>query len=81
MCFHLGHLVQVSFNSCSIPGMLPARPVPADEMEADRRPTGGLECQVGLGIHGEPGLRVKATSSTTAKDNFSILFTLCTTGC
>ena len=32
-----------------------ARPIPADEME------------VGLGIHGEPGLRVKATSSTTAK--------------
>lgn len=46
----------VSFNSCSIPGMLPARPIPADEME------------VGLGIHGEPGLRVKATSSTTAKE-------------
>ncbi|CAE7749061.1 DHBK, partial [Symbiodinium pilosum] len=46
----------VSFNSCSIPGMLPGRPIPADEME------------VGLGIHGEPGLRVKATSSTTAKE-------------
>eukprot|EP00439_Symbiodinium_sp_Y106_P068669 s503_g11.t1 len=46
----------VSFHSCSIPGMLPARPIPADEME------------VGLGIHGEPGLRVKATSSTTAKE-------------
>ena len=27
-----------------------------------------LKFQVGLGIHGEPGLRVKATSSTTAKD-------------
>ncbi|CAK9100041.1 unnamed protein product [Durusdinium trenchii] len=36
--------------------MLPARPIPADEME------------VGLGIHGEPGLRVKATASTTAKE-------------
>lgn len=46
----------VSFHSCSIPGMLPARPIPADEME------------VGLGIHGEPGLRVKATASTTAKE-------------
>ncbi|CAJ1442475.1 unnamed protein product [Effrenium voratum] len=46
----------VSFNACSIPGMLPARPIPADEME------------VGLGIHGEPGLRVKATASTSAKE-------------
>ena len=27
-----------------------------------------LGAQVGLGIHGEPGLRVKATASTTAKD-------------
>eukprot|EP00931_Biecheleriopsis_adriatica_P043345 TRINITY_DN24782_c0_g1_i1.p1 TRINITY_DN24782_c0_g1~~TRINITY_DN24782_c0_g1_i1.p1 ORF type:complete len:1301 (-),score=272.29 TRINITY_DN24782_c0_g1_i1:47-3949(-) len=46
----------VSFNSCTIPGTLPSRPIPPDEME------------VGLGIHGEPGLRVKATSSTTAKE-------------
>lgn len=42
----------VGFSSCSIPGQVNRRPIPADEME------------IGMGIHGEPGqTRVKATST------------------
>ncbi|CAE8635619.1 unnamed protein product [Polarella glacialis] len=46
----------VCFTSCTIPGTQTARPLPPDEME------------VGLGLHGEPGLRVKATAETSAKE-------------